>query len=463
MALALPENISIVASLLQEDLAELQQGVKGGGEASTTGRTDEEQALELYAQELAGLVQTDRDARLARSLAAASATDAAVLDAAAREEERARSDHAFALRVSEHDTDEDDEDYDEEDTNATPPSRPDSTPPVRALAVSAFKVRPIASTSQLPVECTICGDPFPINALVRVPCPEQHPYCHNCLHSLFLAATKDESLFPPRCDGAPIPLDLARPYLTPAELAAYERKSREFGTPNRLYCSTSTCSTFLGGASTSRAAVRCEACGASTCAACKAPWHGPFGLCGASGDDEAAATLERDHAYKRCPSCKRVVELDTGCYHIYCHCSNEFCYLCAAKWKTCACPIWDERRLYRAAHAQNEERARQAAAPAVAPVVAQEPAAVPQPANPYDVQPVLAQLRAPLDMNLQAFADIMRNARDPRPCRHQRTVKVEGADDCEVCGAHMRQFVLRCTQCHTSICVRCRRNRVRGE
>jgi hypothetical protein len=39
------------------------------------------------------------------------------------------------------------------------------------------------------------------------------------------------------------------------------------------------------------------------------------------------------------------VELSTGCFHMTCRCKAQFCYLCAARWKSCACVQWNERRL----------------------------------------------------------------------------------------------------------------------
>ncbi|GAA6051663.1 hypothetical protein JCM3770_001218 [Rhodotorula araucariae] len=425
MGLVPPENILVVVRLLQEDLAELQQSAETG---------DEEQALKLYAHELAALVQADQDARIARSLAAATATDSAALDFLTRDEARATRDHVFALRVSQTDADDDDELYDDDDPAAAPPSRTASPAREKIAFKPLAEVQPTASTSQVlvdcTIDCTICGDAVLSTALIHVPCPDRHPYCPECLRSLFLAAAKDESLYPPRCDGASIPFELVRPHLTAAETAEYDRKAREFATLNRLYCA-STCSAFLGAASAARTAVHCTACGASTCAACKAPWHGPFGVCGASDDDEAARALEREYHFKRCPNCMRVIELETGCYHIYCRCAHEFCYLCGAEWKKCDCPLWDERRLYRAVHAQNEGRARLVGIPVVPDIV-------------------------------PAFRDVLRDPHDPARCEHPNTVRIGGAADCDECGQHLHRFILNCAECARNICVRCRRNRVRG-
>lgn len=321
MAVIAPENLALVSSLLQADVNELRQldtQDKGKGKAVPT---DEDVAFALFSQELASLVQAEQDAKLARSLAAAIETDRPVLEALAREEEAARADHALALRLST----EVDNDYDD---CVVACQGGGWAPPAPGIAQQQQQqLQPAASTSAAAtppprarqLDCIICAETLPASSLIRVPCKEGHLYCGDCLRALFLAATKDESLFPPRCDGIKIAVDLVKPLLSADELLAYQRKAVEFGTPRRLYCSTSTCSAFLGAASDGPVAAQCGACGTSTCAACKAPWHGPFGLCGASHDDEAARTLERDFEYKQCPRCKHVVELESGCHHMSVH------------------------------------------------------------------------------------------------------------------------------------------------
>jgi hypothetical protein len=167
------------------------------------------------------------------------------------------------------------------------------------------------------VNCVICLTPVREDRSIQAPCAHSHHYDFACAKELFLLATRDESLHPPRCDGVAIPLALVRPHLTRDELALYTRKAAEFGTANRLYCSTATCSEFLGAVSTSRIPVKCDKCKTSTCEACKAPWHGLFGACASLEDDEVVNALARDYNYQRCPTCRRLVELAVGCYHMY--------------------------------------------------------------------------------------------------------------------------------------------------
>ncbi|KPV76549.1 uncharacterized protein RHOBADRAFT_35184 [Rhodotorula graminis WP1] len=433
MAVLPPDSLALIASLLQADLAELrQQHARQPQAAAGSATSDEDDALALYEQELAGLVQADKDAKLARSLAAAAATDGPLFQALAREEEAAREDHRLALQLSTEVDDDGDDEPMRQDYYCRPvaPVGPQHQPrPV-----------PVASTEYCG-ECIACTDTFLSSSLVHVRCKDNHAYCGACLHDLFVAATKDESLFPPRCDGAEIPLDLVKRYLSQQELFEYSRKAAEFSTPKRLYCAVATCSTFLGAASGHQVAVKCPTCQRSTCAGCKGPWHGPIAVCGASPDADAARALEREFQFKQCPSCKRVVELDSGCHHIYCRCGHEFCYLCAAKWQggrqTCDCPLWEERRLL---HAQNEDLGvAQAAAPAQV-VRAVRAAAVAAPVRAPVAPPAVPQV---VD------------------CGHRHVVKIEGAGRCTECAANLHLFLLRCNDCRANLCVRCRRNRAR--
>ncbi|GJN87212.1 hypothetical protein Rhopal_000157-T1 [Rhodotorula paludigena] len=411
-----PEDASLVAQLLMGDIAELSRQKEGYKRSAS-----ERVAIELYRSELRGVLQSAQDDKLARSLARAGRTDSALLDKFAHEEQCARRDRDIAVRLYKVEQWRGRE-YDVKDIEPHVPKPPEvrldqpepfvSSPPSSPQAVYQPSQRPQLKSPK--VECIICTDSCPRQATVRVSCKEKHSYCFRCLTALFIAATKDESLFPPSCDGTVIPLDLARPHLTSQELKLYKRKSLEFTCPNRLYCSNARCSAFLGPSQPLKSAIRCGECKSWTCVACKAPWHGQFGLCGASPDDEAAAALQRDFAYKRCPSCHRVVELESGCDHITCQCRYEFCFNCLAKWKTCACPVWDERRLI---HEERRIAERQPVGGAAAPPAA---AALPPP-PPVVPRPLL-------------------NAAE---CDHaEAEIMQQPGEQCQLCRNHLRDFIL---------------------
>ncbi|BGP14324.1 hypothetical protein JCM10213_004451 [Rhodosporidiobolus nylandii] len=336
----LPGVLEVLTPLHRTDLAELVSHRKGKGKEGEA--DDEMAAFVLYEEELDNAEQRIGDRRMALSLDAAGREDDQAINEAEREEEAARRDRELAIALDGGRTQ-------VSSSSGSTSSMKGSTNNSRStLSTEPTTASSVASTSSLPstVECPICLSRSPLSATTQVPCRENHHYCNPCLRNLFLLSTRDESLFPPGCDGTAIPLSLVKEHLSSAELALYTAKAVEFNTKNRLYCSTSSCSAFLGEAQPqSKVGVKCDACQASTCRACKAPWHGPFGLCGAEEDDEAAKVLHDQRGYQRCPSCKRVVELRYGCDHIYCLCGCQFCYACGASWKTCDCPLWDEQRL----------------------------------------------------------------------------------------------------------------------
>lgn len=253
--------------------------------------------------------------------------------------------------------------------------------------------------------CIICRDPIRGDA-IRVPCG--HFYDVECLRDLFQAVIGDESLYPPRCCQQPIPLQQVRLHLDYALLNLYGEKSREFSTPNRLYCSNKNCSQFLGSRTAGPSTTRCNSCGVGTCSSCSEAAH-PFMLC---GDDEDAATvlqLARESGWQRCPGCHQMVELNVGCYHMTCRCRTQFCYLCAAPWKTCTCTQWDENRLVQAA----EER----------------------------VQNQFAEVPVPQDFERRVQVEAER-LRIDHHCEHRDWAYRSGGGICPVCHHHPRVFLL---------------------
>lgn len=198
--------------------------------------------------------------------------------------------------------------------------------------------------------CVICQDPIR-GGQIRAPCG--HYYDIACVTDLFDAATRDESLFPPRCCRQHISFDSVRIHLTAGLVALFIEKRKEFGTLKRVYCAKSSCSRFLGPEKHGffAFAILCSApgCGTRTCPSCKAEAVNGLHQCKADASDEQLIALGRGAGWARCPGCAQMIELNLGCYHMTCRCSTQFCYLCTERWKTCTCPQWDEQRLVAAA------------------------------------------------------------------------------------------------------------------
>lgn len=151
-------------------------------------------------------------------------------------------------------------------------------------------------------------------------------------------------------------------------------KSAEFGTLKRVYCSTLTCSRFLGPQTSGRYCriMACPETGrrAFTFSSCKSRiLPGVNHICKVDARDQNVLDLGRNAGWAQCPGCAQMIELSMGCYHMTCRCQTQFCYLCRAPWKTCACTEWDEFRLRQAAEARVDALLGHVAAPAVANTV----------------------------------------------------------------------------------------------
>lgn len=62
------------------------------------------------------------------------------------------------------------------------------------------------------------------------------------MKQLFLGATKDEELYPPRCCGNVVPPGLALRLLSYKELRDFSESALEWTAKDRLYCAEPTCS-----------------------------------------------------------------------------------------------------------------------------------------------------------------------------------------------------------------------------
>ncbi|KZT09933.1 uncharacterized protein LAESUDRAFT_694447 [Laetiporus sulphureus 93-53] len=195
--------------------------------------------------------------------------------------------------------------------------------------------------------CVVCTDPVGDTG-IRVRCG--HYYDPECMLELIKAAVRDESLFPPRCCGVKIPLKSAKPHIDAELSLLLKLKAREVRVLKRVYCARPSCSRFLGKQIQSRFlhffapqyTCRAPGCGTKTCTRCKSQ-AGKGHRCEPDVQEHGVLDLAREKEWARCPGCKHLVELNTGCYHMTCRCKTEFCYLCKAKWRKCACTLWAPR------------------------------------------------------------------------------------------------------------------------
>ncbi|KAM3135599.1 hypothetical protein pb186bvf_012270 [Paramecium bursaria] len=53
-------------------------------------------------------------------------------------------------------------------------------------------------------------------------------------------------------------------------------------------------------------------------------------------NDNLFNLLVQNEKLRMCPQCKAMVQKTQGCNHITCRCKYEYCYVCSAKWRSCA-------------------------------------------------------------------------------------------------------------------------------
>lgn len=208
--------------------------------------------------------------------------------------------------------------------------------------------------------------------------------------------------------------------MDPAALTLYQEKAREFTTPLRLYCYNKSCSKFLGARRDTAFLFFCRSCSKSTCARCTNAGHPPFTDCPDDAAAQEVLELGREQGWQRCPGCKTLVELNLGCNHMTCRCRKEFCYVCAATWKTCLCPQWDEVRLFAAA----EERVER----------------MPEPVLPRWGQRVEARLR-PVADHAARVRRVAEDLRENHDCQHRRFAYRPGGGRCEYCQDYLPTFL----------------------
>ncbi len=108
-----------------------------------------------------------------------------------------------------------------------------------------------------------------------------------------------------------------------------------------MYCPNKQCSAFIFQLpSRLHHAAECSKCKRSVCLKCRVPWHVGYTCTQYQAlprqerlpEDLQLLDLAKNNKWKRCPSCRFVVERRMGCYHMRCRCKAEFCYICGRSY-----------------------------------------------------------------------------------------------------------------------------------
>ncbi|KAI5918302.1 hypothetical protein F4810DRAFT_726180 [Camillea tinctor] len=203
--------------------------------------------------------------------------------------------------------------------------------------------------------CVSCLEDFNPMLMIKASC---HSYCPECFKRLVTAACDNEQQWPPKCCLNPISSATILQHVDSALQQRYRDRDAEFGLPvsARVYCSEPTCAQWVrpGQIDASRALARCGA-GHRTCTMCRGREHGG-GTC--PQDRELARTeeLAGEEGWRRCPGCRAFVEHREACQHMTCRCGAQFCYVCGARWRSCACGMEQLRELKAGAQRRRDAR-----------------------------------------------------------------------------------------------------------
>jgi hypothetical protein len=322
------ETASLILELQLSDVDEFEASSHGKQREGEL--TDIELAARIWRQNLENIQTIIMDQRMTQSIAEAIQLDGPMVAQAAQEEQTACEDHVLAhqfngssvtseiilqsnslndsalsklagLYVSE-----------SAGEKYSRPASCDNESDGLVKSSSCTSRGPNTDTRELNRHCVACQEGKKYFDVIAAPCGDE--YCRVCLRDLFAASMTDESLFPPRCCRQPITIGSVEIFLTKELKEKFETKRVEFGTPNRTYCSSKSCSAFLTPDQIEDDIGTCGDCFIRTCVLCKLEAHD--GDCPNDTALQSVLELATENGWQRCYQCRRLVDLDIGCNHM---------------------------------------------------------------------------------------------------------------------------------------------------
>ncbi|KAJ5740393.1 hypothetical protein N7493_000265 [Penicillium malachiteum] len=312
------QSMDLAVKLLLDDIAEAEEQIKGKEKAAQL--TDLECALACMREDLVASHTSTHDRQLALSTTKAASTDQEILEFLKNDELLAQGDHEYARAL--HQSNMDDIPFRRFGNDQSAGINDDS---ISAMMKDLMKHvveedKPASGEGPSPSErqgrrkCASCLESSDKIAFTGV-CG--HEYCYECARRLLLGATRDETLYPPRCCRNVIHPMVVLSVLSYEELRAFSEKAVEYATVNRLYCADERCSAFIPPFRIKDENGTCPKCNQQTHQTCHSFAHPGYDCPMEVGLDEVLNMAE-ERKWQRCDRCRRMVELVQGCNHITC-------------------------------------------------------------------------------------------------------------------------------------------------
>lgn len=319
------QDTGCILQLLEDDLQHLERQQKGKQAAGNP--TDLELTIAIMKDEILAAQTSIQDEILAISTGTAIATDQNILISIKNEERLADQDHRYAIAL-----DSDGRDAsnlstrgipipeDNDDKNAVSTIMADLMNRVSLSDNPGNDAGPSRSASSSKakaagMECAACLEQYDTGSLFMSSCG--HSYCRDCNRQLFIGAIRDEELYPPRCCGQIVPPGIALRLLNYHELQDFCERAIEHSTKDRVYCAEPTCSKFIPPFKIENEHGTCSQCRQATYLPCRSLAH-PGVDCPMDDKLQSVLTMADEENWRRCSSCRAMIELHHGCNHMTC-------------------------------------------------------------------------------------------------------------------------------------------------
>lgn len=320
------QDRGLALQLLLDDLNDVENKQKGKQVAGK--QTDLEMALLCMREEVQTARMSFEDGILALSTSTAIATDQNVLASMRYDERIAEQDHRYALALSNEGS------ALQGVSSVSAMSEVTSTDEIEDVVSVVMgdlmgrmtlddksingegSSRGVSSSGMANHgnECVSCFEKSD-DAMFSGSC--RHKFCRDCTRQMFLAAIKDEELYPPRCCGDIVPPGIALRVLSYEELRAFSERAIEWTAKDRLYCAEPTCSKFIPPYAIQDEHGTCPECHQQTHLPCRAFAH-PGVDCPMDHALHDVLDMADAENWRRCFNCRTMVELQHGCNHITC-------------------------------------------------------------------------------------------------------------------------------------------------